>query len=95
MNRRQLTLSLTLALGAVFGLIACGSVEESPPEKVETVEQEICANDTHCEFYTDSSKTVLCGERDMCIACTTTQSVWGCVTQYKTCQIMAVCNMPH
>jgi hypothetical protein len=84
---------LLVALGAAF-LFGCQQPEEMTPEEVSQVEQGLCSNDMHCEFYTDSSLTTVCGERDSCINCSTSNSQWGCVgSPHRQCWSMGSCGV--
>lgn len=84
---------MAIALGAVF-LLACGQGEVATPEQVSEVEQGLCANDVHCDYYTDDTYTVECGYRDMCINCSAANAASGCVTSpYRQCFVMAECSL--
>jgi hypothetical protein len=93
MNRKQWSLKLALGAAIAFAQLACGQIEESRPEQVTSVEQSLCSADTHCEFYTDSSQTTVCGERDSCINCSSVNYQWGCVgSPHRQCWVMGSCS---
>ena len=96
MKMKRPSTSLIMAavvLGAGF-LFACQQPQEVTPEQLSQVEQGLCSQDTHCEFYTAEGE--LCGERDMCISCTAANSSWGCVASpYRQCWNMGSCGPPH
>ncbi len=58
------------------------------PNEVESA----CANDTYCAHYTDATFSVMCGESNWCINCSTTNTHWGCFTQYRWCQTYGACG---
>jgi hypothetical protein len=91
-TRMRLVMAV-IVLGAAF-LVACSQGEVMTPEQINQVEQGLCANDTHCDFYTDATFTVQCGVRDMCINCSSVNSASGCVTPFRQCFIMAQCSAP-
>ena len=85
-----IVMAALLGAGVLFG---CNTPVEMPPEQVSSVEQGLCSADTHCEFYTDDSHAELCGERDMCISCSSANSQWGCVSSpYRQCWNMGSCS---
>lgn len=90
-----LPLLLSLALAGTL-TAACNMTEAPPPEATSSTEQALCSADTHCEFYTDASHATLCGERDSCIDCSTSNSQWGCVTStYRQCWTLANCSTKY
>src|SRR5258707_1150655 len=92
---KRLTTPLVMAaivLGTVF-LFACQQPVEMSPEQLSQIEQGLCSADTHCEFYTDNLHAEICGERDMCINCSSANSQWGCVgSQFRECWNMGGCS---
>lgn len=74
-----------LALSAVmFWLAFWGGPNEA---------EAVCANDTYCQFYTDDTFSVLCGERNQCINCSSVTEGWGCVgSLYRWCEVYGACG---
>jgi hypothetical protein len=60
------------------------------PNQVESA----CANDTYCAHYTDDTFSQLCGETNFCINCSTTNTRWGCWSQYRWCETFGACGAP-
>lgn len=56
----------------------------------------LCAQDTHCTFYTDDTYTEICGERNSCIDCTTSNDQWGCTgSPDRWCETYGQCGSSH